>query len=231
MPKVRPKPRRVDRWYFAYGSNLCIDQKQKRTGVIRRAVRCRLTEYRFAFNKRGRNGEVFANIMPAPGHEVWGVVYLCSPAALREMDKHEGVSGGDYRHLPIEVVTDDGEKLNALTYVAGVAFVCEERVPSKTYISRIMRGARHHKLPAAYIKAIRDLAGTARRSRRVHVEHRNTRALRPHEVAGRLERENRRAAEARARRRRALPRPVWRPGRRPEPSQVRRNRRSCAASL
>ena len=37
MPKVRPKPRRVDRWYFAYGSNLCIDQKQKRTGVIRRA--------------------------------------------------------------------------------------------------------------------------------------------------------------------------------------------------
>jgi len=70
-----------------------------------------------------------------------------------------------------------------------------------------------------------------RRSRRVHVEHRSTRALRPHEVAGRLERANRRAAEARARRRRALPRPVWRPGRRPEPSQVRRNRRSCAASL
>jgi hypothetical protein len=44
-----------DKWYFAYGSNLFIDQKEQRTGRIRQAVCCRLAEYRFAFNKRRGN--------------------------------------------------------------------------------------------------------------------------------------------------------------------------------
>lgn len=159
---MRPEPESLDTWYFAYGSNLCVDQKQSRTGAIRAAVRCRLGGYRFAFNKRGPNGSVFANIVPAPGHEVWGVAYLCSPEAVRKMDRYEGVSGGHYHHIRIEVVTDDGETLPAFTYVAGAAFVCNDGVPSKTYVSRIIRGARYHKLPDDYINAIQNLARSAR---------------------------------------------------------------------
>ena len=80
-----------DQWYFAYGSNLDIDQKQARTKGIRQAVRCRLRGYRLACNKRGRNGDVYANIVPDAAAEVWGVIYLCCPDALLKMDRCEGV--------------------------------------------------------------------------------------------------------------------------------------------
>lgn len=51
-----------DQWYFAYGSNLFVDQKEERTGRSRQAIRSRLSSYRFAFNKRGGGGQVYANI-------------------------------------------------------------------------------------------------------------------------------------------------------------------------
>ena len=60
-----------DQWYFAYGSNLFINQKERRTGRIRQAVRCRLPGFRFAFNKRGNGGQVYANIVPDDAAEVW----------------------------------------------------------------------------------------------------------------------------------------------------------------
>ena len=38
-----------DQWYFAYGSNLLIDQKVERTGQIRQAVLCCLEGLRAYF--------------------------------------------------------------------------------------------------------------------------------------------------------------------------------------
>jgi hypothetical protein len=46
-----------DKWYFAYGRNLDVHQKTLRTRRIRQALRCRLPGYRFAFNKRGEEGQ------------------------------------------------------------------------------------------------------------------------------------------------------------------------------
>jgi hypothetical protein len=49
-----------DVWYFAYGSNLWIEQKELRTSAIRtggdRPRIARLTDFRFAFNKQGSRG-------------------------------------------------------------------------------------------------------------------------------------------------------------------------------
>jgi gamma-glutamylcyclotransferase (GGCT)/AIG2-like uncharacterized protein YtfP len=147
-----------DQWYFAYGSNLAVDQKEKRTGSIREALPCRLTGYRLAFNKRGSGGQIYANIVPAAAAEVWGVAYLCNPQAIREMDEYEGVAGGHYEHLPVTVVLKSGEEVDAITYVAGDDFVCEAGNPSHDYLSKILRGARHHALPEAYIAQIEAVA-------------------------------------------------------------------------
>ncbi|MFN9082023.1 MAG: gamma-glutamylcyclotransferase family protein, partial [Planctomyces sp.] len=42
-----------DVWYFACGSNLSKGRKQIRTGLIRRAIRAKLPDYRLVFNKKG----------------------------------------------------------------------------------------------------------------------------------------------------------------------------------
>ncbi|MEX2142448.1 MAG: gamma-glutamylcyclotransferase [Pirellulales bacterium] len=147
-----------DTWYFAYGSNLSVDQKEDRTLKIRQAIRCRLPAHRFAFNKRCDDGRICANIVRDDATEVWGVVYLCDSTAIRTMDRWEGVARGDYERLPVRVLNDMNEIIEAVTYVAGADFVCEPGQPSSDYLALILRGARHHGLPDSYIEQIELLA-------------------------------------------------------------------------
>ncbi len=147
-----------DQWYFAYGSNLFVDQKEERTGRIRQAVRSRLAGYRFAFNKRGGGSQVYANIVPDDSAEVWGVVYLCNPEAIRGMDRYEGVASGHYERISVMVEQVSGEKAEAITYVAGEDYVCEPSKPSIEYLGKITSGARHHQLPEEYVRMLEALA-------------------------------------------------------------------------
>ncbi|GIW32793.1 gamma-glutamylcyclotransferase family protein [Meiothermus sp.] len=147
-----------DQWYFAYGSNLSRRQMEQRTGPIREARQARLDGYRLAFNKRGSDGTGKANIVPDGGATVWGIVYLCRPDALREMDEHEGVAGGHYARYGIRIRLDDGDELDAVTYVAGKAFIDDSLTPSARYLATILDGARQHLLPDDYIRSIEALA-------------------------------------------------------------------------
>lgn len=148
-----------DSWYFAYGSNLNIGQKTSRTGSIRRSIPCKLLGYRLAFNKRGNNGSVYANIIPEMGSTVWGIAYLCSPSALSAMDRYEGVSEGHYLQCDVELVSQSGEILRAVTYIAGSAHVCEDGSPADEYLNLIVEGAVSHGLPEDYIESIKRIAG------------------------------------------------------------------------
>jgi len=149
----------TDAWYFAYGSNLSVDQKELRTGGIRQAIRSHLPGFRFAFNKRGSNGEVYANLLPEPGQLVWGVIYLCNRATLREMARVDRHPGGHYERLTVQVLTEEGEQVQAVTHVAGDKFVCPEGIPNNDYLARIVSGARQHRLPEDYIRQVERLAG------------------------------------------------------------------------
>ncbi len=143
-----------DSWYFAYGSNLDIDRKERRTGTIRQAEVCRLPGYRFLFNKRGSNGQRFANIVPDRSAEVWGAAYLCSPGAMEEMDRFEGVGAGHYGRMAVRLLTKTGEPRDAVTYVAGAKYLCKEATPTEAYLQKILKGALHHGLPEEYIRFI-----------------------------------------------------------------------------
>src|SRR6516162_5758002 len=107
-----------DVWYFAYGSNLWIDQKETRTGAIRsgndRPRIARLANYRLAFNKRGSKGQVFANIVACPGDQVIGIAYRCKPSTIDTMSEWEG----GYERQSVQVVIDDDSSVEAVTYVA-----------------------------------------------------------------------------------------------------------------
>ena len=143
----------MDEWYFAYGSNLWVDQMVRRTGPIRQGCdRPRIVQlpgYRLAFNMQGDCGQVFANIVQ-PGEGVLGVIYRCGLEALAILDEYE--SG--YERRRVTVVDDRNEELEAVAYVAMPGNVAAARTPDTEYLQRVVRGARQHGLPEAYIRMI-----------------------------------------------------------------------------
>jgi cation transport regulator ChaC len=149
-------------WYFAYGSNLWSEQMERRTGAIRsvsdRPRVARLPNYRLAFNKRGSEGQAFANIMPAAGDVVIGVVYPCQPSALEKMDEYE--SG--YLRRAVRVLIDDGSTVEAIAYVATGKNLVDNARPSGEYVTRILTGAAEHGLPHDYIEKIKLLASVGK---------------------------------------------------------------------
>jgi len=73
---------------------------------------------------------------------------------MRELDRYEGVSGGHYKRLDVEVITSTGERIKALTYVAGEDHIVYDARPTREYLDLILDGARHHNLPEYYIRTI-----------------------------------------------------------------------------
>ncbi len=143
----------MSEWYFAYGSNLWSEQMAERTGPIpmdeNRPRRAALPHYRLVFNMRGEDGQVFANIQ-CPGNGVLGVVYCCSPAALIRLDEYER----GYERRRVLVTAENGERLEAFTYVAEPPHIVYGRRPAAEYVRRIVTGARQHGLPEVYIQEI-----------------------------------------------------------------------------
>lgn len=149
---------RKDYWYLAYGSNLWKNQKEKRTGPIRTGNEspqiARLADYRFAFNKRGDKGQVFANIMAASGNEVIGIVYRVNDESLVRMDAKEV----GYDRCTVTVMLESKTCIEAITYIAMASNIIAEGKPTRVYLNKIINGANEHGLPIEYIEKIQKLA-------------------------------------------------------------------------
>jgi gamma-glutamylcyclotransferase (GGCT)/AIG2-like uncharacterized protein YtfP len=145
-------------WYFAYGSNLCVEQMIQRTGPIGDEEFqhiALLPGYRLVFNMRGGDGRVYANIIQ-PGDGVLGVLYHCRQTALARLDVYE--EGYDRRR--ILVMLESGALLKAMAYFAKPECTTDEGVPSAEYLEIILQGARRQSLPARYIALIEERART-----------------------------------------------------------------------
>ena len=141
-------------WHFAYGSNMNADVFQGRRRMRPRETRvARLPGYRLRFNLDGwpRGRSAPANVEADPGAEVWGVLYRITRRDLVRLDPTEGVPRRrGYRHLWAEVDDRDGNRVQAVTYIANG----KERDgnPSLRYITLIRDGARAHGLPEHHIE-------------------------------------------------------------------------------
>ncbi|KAI0506347.1 hypothetical protein F5B22DRAFT_623896 [Xylaria bambusicola] len=84
--------------YFAYGSNLWLEQMATRCPHSYYVGRAVLPDYRWLINERG-----FANIVPASGYTVHGLVYELGVGDEPRLDRSEGVSKGVYSkdYLPL----------------------------------------------------------------------------------------------------------------------------------
>jgi gamma-glutamylcyclotransferase (GGCT)/AIG2-like uncharacterized protein YtfP len=143
---------------FAYGSNMDLDQMTQRCPSARFFSVARLADHRLAFTRFSTNRQSgVADAVPAPGHEVWGVVYEITPQDLERLDRFEG-----YRpnRLPHEnAYNRDERELQLADREIGTSRVmvylatrqANASLPNQEYKRLIVSGARHWGLPAHYL--------------------------------------------------------------------------------
>src|SRR5258707_15213793 len=131
--------------YFAYGSNLCVQQMARRCPGAVDPRPAKLADHDWLINERG-----VATVEPFDGSEVHGVVWRLTDHDLATLDSAEGVPVR-YRRDRLTVHTDDGPS-EAWVYI-------DHRVdpgaPRPGYLERIVDAAVHHGLPHRWIEFLR----------------------------------------------------------------------------
>jgi cation transport regulator ChaC len=140
--------------YFAYGSNMDPAQMRERCPDARAIGVARLADWRLTFTRDSPAwGGGVGHIEPAPGDEVWGVLWDASDSDVSSLDRYEGVAAGAYVRDSV-TVSCDGRAVDALVYLAVPRGF---KAPSKRYVSALVRGGEAHALPPEYIDRLRAL--------------------------------------------------------------------------
>lgn len=135
------KMRRPTRWYFAYGSNLQLDQFFRRCKDAKRIGRCTLPDHQLFFDG-------VADIRRQQGAAVEGAVYEISDRDELALDKYEG-----YPNLYTKAeftVTADGHARKVMTYTMLSNRIAE---PSASYEQVIRDGFDDWGIPHASLDA------------------------------------------------------------------------------
>ena len=129
-------------YYFAYGCNLNQKQMRERCPDSKPKVTVTLHHYRLVFvgwSRQWRGG--VASIRPFRGEKVRGAIYEVSEEDLKRLDR---IEGSDYRRLNVKVNDEDGELIEAVTYIR--ARPADETKPSPEYLSIIQQGYKEWRL-------------------------------------------------------------------------------------
>jgi gamma-glutamylcyclotransferase len=140
--------------YFAYGSNLDVEQMRERCPTARPLKRVRLPDHRLGFTHLSRRwGGGAADILPHPGESVWGAIYLLGPSDLERLDRFEG----GYERLEVEV--EDGEA----TPQVATSYTVREKgsfQPTEEYLEKLLRWGAYWGLPDTYLTRLRTVHGS-----------------------------------------------------------------------
>lgn len=142
----------LDRYFFAYGSNMSIWVMSEICGEHKVVGPARLDDYRVAFLRRsmGWQGGV-ADIVHATGEVVWGVLYAIGDSCHNALDSKEHFGTG-YTSMHCEVTLPEaGQTVHAFTYTV-IDKSDEEIPPSPMYFDTMLEGAQQRGLPPDYIK-------------------------------------------------------------------------------
>lgn len=151
--------------YFAYGSNMDPVQIRRRCPSARFVNIARLADHKLAFSRRSvRRRSGVADVVPAVGDAVWGIVYrLLSVRDIEILDAAEGFrparkrAQGYIRETRVVRLGGAGTPAPANIYIAQRQKTPPP--PTAAYIAHMTRGAEHWGLPEGYAAM---LAGIAR---------------------------------------------------------------------
>ncbi len=129
-------------YYFAYGSNLWLNQMRERCPGCRDAGMGVLNDFRWIISRRG-----YATVVPSSGDVVHGRVFELSAEDEHNLDHCEKVDEGMYLkyHLPIRLA---GNTLICLVYVDPVT---APGLPQPEYITRINNAISDSPFPREYV--------------------------------------------------------------------------------
>jgi cation transport regulator ChaC len=112
-------------------------------------AKARLRDHRLVFSRwwSAWGGGGVADIQPAPGEVVEGVVWEITPAHRETLDRFEEYPAS-YTRKDLAVETWDGRTLAAFAYVARPQGSYR---PARAYLQRIIAGAQEQGLSPAYL--------------------------------------------------------------------------------
>ena len=131
----------IHRAYFAYGSNMNVDQMADRCPSAEIVGVCRLDGHRFLINSRG-----VATLLPDASSYALGILWDLPPEDEQTLDDYEGVPTYYQKHL-VSVETDR-KAIQALIYQA------TDETPGWArpgYMKGIVTAARQHGFDEKYV--------------------------------------------------------------------------------
>ena len=131
--------------YFAYGSNMNLDQMAVRCPGGRMLGLVRKRDWRYLINQRG-----YVTAQEDPDAETLGCLWELTEEHWAVLDRYEGVAGGFYRRVDCEVLSIDSEEpVQSIAYRAANE---TPGTPSATYADVVIDGARQIGLPKDYLE-------------------------------------------------------------------------------
>lgn len=127
--------------YFAYGSNMNLEQMAFRCPDASVVGVVRVNDYRLTFCGGSHAG--VATIMPQPGSYVDGVLWRISAADEKHLDFYEGYPRL-YGKESIEVIDSSGQKMTVMAYTMNSPYRECPAVPSQGYLQGIVEGCRQN---------------------------------------------------------------------------------------
>ena len=150
--------------YFAYGSNIDLEQMARRCPAAQVVGPITLENYELAFRGSG-----FATIVPKKGSVVHGLLWSITPFCEQALDRYEGYPR-HYTKEPVTVRGADGREASVMAYVMAEEWRHHPALPSETYYGIIRRGFEENGLPVSSLEDARDRTIRALREERKAVK-------------------------------------------------------------
>ena len=140
-----------ERLYFAYGSNINLDQMDYRCPDATVVEPVSLENYELLFRAGG-----VATIAPKEGGKVHGLLWSITPECERSLDRYEGYPTF-YKKKQVTVRDGLGRELSVMAYVMDERYR-QPATPPRDYYNGILEGYRQNGLPVTALKKAWDHA-------------------------------------------------------------------------
>lgn len=138
-------------YYFAYGSNMDMEQMRRRCPDAKCIDTAVLHGWKFALDEVG-----YATVVPEAGASVPGLLWMLTDADETELDTYEGMRYNCYEKVTLSVVPKRAyEPTQALVYVSLRG--ANEGARVQGYLERIVHAAAHAGFGASYLGMLKDL--------------------------------------------------------------------------
>ena len=144
-------------YYFAYGSNMSLEQMKERCGNLWKKVGIGYVEgYELVFDGySSTRGGPTANMVENPNERVWGVVFEFNSFddLTNCLDEYEGYPFSYTRKEFGVFLPEMGKKIKAIAYVRSEPK--KRGKPPRSYIETILKGAIENSLPNEWIEYLK----------------------------------------------------------------------------